>query len=101
LFYGTGTELVRAVEALLVAGGFDVVDLDAELGGTLSADLLVAFGSLRRLLEVKSQGRNASESLVNDLLKHLACPVAPEPTELITFIGMLGRQRQGCDLRHT
>lgn len=34
-------------------------------------DLLVTLGAHRRLVEVKSEGRNASESLVKDLLKHL------------------------------
>lgn len=71
LFYGTGGDLVRAVESVLIAAGFDVVDLDALLGGTVSADLLVSLGAHRRLVEVKSQGRNASESLVDDLLRHL------------------------------
>lgn len=50
LFYGTGAELVRAVEAVLIAAGFDVVDLDVELDDTVSADLLVTFGSFRRLV---------------------------------------------------
>jgi hypothetical protein len=71
LFYGKGADLVRAVHTVLSAAGFDVVDLDVELGDTRSADLLVTLGDHRRLVEVKSEGRNASESLVNDLLKHL------------------------------
>lgn len=71
LLYGTGSDLVRAVETVLRAAGFDVVDLDVELGATLSADLLVTVADHRRLVEVKSQGRNASESLVNDLFRHL------------------------------
>jgi hypothetical protein len=71
LFYGTGDDLVRAVETVLRSAGFDVVDLDAELGRTASADLLATLGDHRWLVEVKSEGRNASESLVNDLLRHL------------------------------
>lgn len=71
LFHGTGDGLVRAVESVLIDAGFDVVDLDVLLGGTVSADLLVSLGAHRRLVEVKSQGRNASESLVDDLLRHL------------------------------
>lgn len=71
LLYGTGSDLVRAVETVLRAAGFEVVDLDVELSATLSADLLVTVAGHRRLVEVKSQGRNASESLVNDLLRHL------------------------------
>jgi hypothetical protein len=71
LFYGTGADLVRAVQTVLIDAGYDVIDLDVELSGTLSADLLVSLGPHRRLIEVKSQGRNASESLVNDLLRHM------------------------------
>ena len=71
LFYGTGDTLVDAVAAVLRDAGFDVVNLDEELGGTLSADLLATLGDHRRLIEVKSAGRNASETLVNDLQRHL------------------------------
>lgn len=71
LFYGTGDTLVDAVGTVLRAAGFDVVDLDKELGDTRSADLLATLGDHRRLIEVKSEGRNARESLINDLRRHI------------------------------
>jgi hypothetical protein len=71
LLYGTADTLVAAVATVLRAAGFDVVDLDEELGDTRSADLLATFGDHRRLIEVKSEGRNASESLINALRRHL------------------------------
>ncbi|WP_410603763.1 hypothetical protein [Amycolatopsis sp. lyj-90] len=71
LLYGTGSELVDAVAAVLQAAGFTTVDLDAELGATSSADLLASLGQRHYLIEVKSQGGNAAESLVGDLLRHL------------------------------
>lgn len=71
LFYGSGDTLVNAVATVLRAAGIDVVDLDEELGDTRSADLLATMGDHRRLIEVKSEGRNARESLVNDLRRHL------------------------------
>jgi hypothetical protein len=71
LFYGTGDTLVDAVAAVLRDAGFDVVNLDEELGATLSADLLATLGDHRRLIEVKSAGRKASETLLNDLRRHL------------------------------
>ena len=72
LLYGTNRELVAAVEAVLTAAGFTTVNLDEELGGTRSADLLATFERHRRLVEIKSASGNASEDLVGDLLRHLA-----------------------------
>jgi hypothetical protein len=71
LIYGTGSDLVEAIDTVLTAAGFTTVNLDDDLGGTRSADLLVAIGQHRRLVEVKSQGGNASESHVSDLKRHL------------------------------
>lgn len=72
LLYGTGSELVEAVAAVLTAAGLSVVDLDAELGATQSADLLVsAAGFGRRLVEVKGVGGPAQESLVGFVQRHL------------------------------
>jgi hypothetical protein len=71
LLYGTGGDLVDAVDAVLTAAGFTTVNLDRELGGTRSADLLVTFTGQRRLVEVKSASGNASEDLVGDLQRHL------------------------------
>jgi len=73
LLYGTGNELVDAVEAVLQQAGFATVNLDAELGGTRSADLLATFQQQqRRLVEVKAASGSASEALVGDLQRHLA-----------------------------
>jgi hypothetical protein len=70
LLYGSGSEVVTAVAAVLDAAGLDVVDLD-ELFGTKSADLLVRSdppaaggGQGRR--------RRGQESLVGHLDRHLA-----------------------------
>ncbi|QFZ22746.1 hypothetical protein [Saccharothrix syringae] len=71
LLYSSGDVLVQAVAQVLTAAGFAVDDLDVSLGATISADLLVTLGSHRRLIEVKSAGRSASESLVLDLKRHL------------------------------
>jgi hypothetical protein len=72
LLYGTGTELVDAVNAVLHQARFATVNLDAELGGTRSADLLVTFQQQRRLVEVKAASGAAAEALVGDLQRHLA-----------------------------
>ncbi|GAA4727603.1 hypothetical protein Prum_068420 [Phytohabitans rumicis] len=72
LLYGTGTELVEAVAAVLTAAGLSVIDLDAELGAPQSADLLAsAPGSNRKLVEVKGAGGAAQENLVGYLQRHL------------------------------
>ncbi|RKT51876.1 hypothetical protein [Saccharothrix australiensis] len=71
LLFGTGTVLVDTVARVLSTAGFTVDDLDARLGATVSADLLVTFGPHRRLVEVKSEGGNAKEALVGDLRRHM------------------------------
>ncbi|MET8757585.1 hypothetical protein [Lentzea sp. NPDC004782] len=71
LLFGTGQALVDAVTRALSAAGFAVDDVDARLGATKSADLLVAFGPHRRLVEVKSERGPAKEALVGDLRRHL------------------------------
>lgn len=71
LLYGTGDELADAVALVLADAGLTVADLDRELGATESADLLVQYGTSRRLVEVKSAGGNASEKLADFLRKHL------------------------------
>jgi hypothetical protein len=60
LLYGTGKELVDAVDAVLKDAGFATLNLDEELGKTRSADLLATFQQQRRLIEIKSTGGNAS-----------------------------------------
>jgi hypothetical protein len=72
LLYGSGTELVDAVATVLKDAGLDVVDLDADLGATQSADLLVSAPSAsRRLVEIKGSGGPAREDLVSYLVRHL------------------------------
>jgi hypothetical protein len=71
LLYGSGADLVAAVEAVLTAAGLTTVDLDKELGGTKSADLLVHAGTQRVLVEVKAVSGAAPESLVGHLQRHL------------------------------
>jgi hypothetical protein len=73
LLYGTSDELVHAVAQVLADAGLRTVDLDKELGGTRSADLLVgADGPPWRLVEVKSASGAAPEHLVSSLERHLA-----------------------------
>ncbi|WP_420366502.1 hypothetical protein AAEP80_07050 [Curtobacterium sp. L3-7] len=71
LLYGTGQQLVRAVQAVLETAGLEVVDLDRTLGGTKNADLLCTLGARSRLIEVKSATGRASERAYQDLLRHL------------------------------
>ncbi|WP_206307371.1 hypothetical protein [Streptomyces sp. ICN441] len=72
LLYGSGAELAAAVAQVLVAAGLRSVDLDEDLGGTKSADLLVsADGAPARLVEVKAASGPAQEHLVGHLQRHL------------------------------
>lgn len=71
LLYGSGQQLVDAVRAVLESAGVTVVDLDQHLGGTKNADLLCTYGSHSRLVEVKGVSGNPSESLYQDLIRHL------------------------------
>ncbi len=71
LLFARGGELVGGVARVLRAAGVEVIDLDEDLGGTKSADLLCSFGGQRRLVEVKSVGGTAGERLYSDLLRHL------------------------------
>jgi hypothetical protein len=83
LLYGTGKELVDVVDAVLRQAGFATVNLDVELGGPRSADLLVAFGQQRRLIEVKAASGAASEDLVGHLQRHLATWPTLRPRQLV------------------
>ncbi|MEU3136996.1 hypothetical protein ABZ691_30035 [Streptomyces sp. NPDC006854] len=83
LLFGTGSELVDAVAAVLRAAGFDVTDLDKELG-TKSADLLAIWGEDARLVEVKSEGGQAKEALVADLERHLSTWPQLRPHQPVT-----------------
>jgi hypothetical protein len=81
LLYGTGTELVNAVSTVLVAAGLTTINLDVELEGTKSADLLVTDGTKRYLVEVKAASGPAGEHLVGHLERHLATwpQLRPDP----------------------
>ncbi|GII59441.1 hypothetical protein Pth03_78300 [Planotetraspora thailandica] len=81
LLYGTGDELEDTVDAVLQAAGFATVNLDDELGDSKSADLLVTYGSERRMIEVKSAAGNAPEKLVGALERHLATWPSLRPNE--------------------
>lgn len=84
LLYGSGSTLVTAVKAALAAAGLAIVDLDEELEGTRSADLLVTADEHRILTEVKAVGGAAPESLVGDLKRHLATWPQLRPSEPVT-----------------
>ncbi len=71
LLYGTGDVLEELVGTLLEEAGFQITRLDAHLGDTTSADLLVEYAGVRRLVEVKSSGGAAPEKLVSQLQRHL------------------------------
>lgn len=88
LLYGTGRELVEAVSHVLTAAGLAVCDLDVELGGTRSADLLATRAGRSCLIEVKSASGNAGESLIGDLLRHLDAWPRVRPGQPVTT-GML------------
>ncbi|MGM7441983.1 hypothetical protein ACWEQ5_32725 [Streptomyces griseoincarnatus] len=70
LLYGTGSELEDAVAVVLRAAGFTVTELDKELGGTLSADLLAELNGSTCLVEVKAAAGAAGEKLISQLQRH-------------------------------
>ncbi|WP_280250264.1 hypothetical protein [Nocardia abscessus] len=84
LLYGTGDELVRAVEQVLTDAGLSTRDLDAGEKGTWSADLFASAGGAARLVEVKSESGRAKEGLVGDLLRHLDTWRAERPGEPVS-----------------
>jgi hypothetical protein len=84
LLYGSGGELVRAVDQVLSDAGISTIDLDAGEKGTWSADLLASAEGPARLVEVKSESGRAKESLVGDLLKHLGTWRAGRPEEPVS-----------------
>lgn len=71
LLYSTGQQLVDAVRSVLESAGVTVVDLDQHLSGTKNADLLCTYGAHSRLVEVKGVSGSPSESLYQDLIRHL------------------------------
>jgi hypothetical protein len=84
LLYGSGAELVTAVAVVLTAAGLTTVDLDAVLGSTRSADLLVSAGLQRRLIEVKAASGRAQESLIGHIQRHLDTWPQIRPNEPVT-----------------
>ncbi|MGN2642423.1 hypothetical protein ACTD5D_40875 [Nocardia takedensis] len=81
LLWGSGGELVRAVDQVLSDAGISTIDLDVGEKGTWSADLLANVEGPTRLVEVKSESGRAKESLVGDLLKHLGTWRTERPGE--------------------
>jgi hypothetical protein len=81
LLYGTGGVLADAVRTVLAAAGFEVHDLDTELGGSKSADLLAVRGTNRCLIEVKSSSGNAGEGLVGALQRHISTWPTLQPVQ--------------------
>lgn len=73
--------LADAVRTVLTAAGFEVHDLDAELGGPKSADLLAVRDASRCLIEVKSASGNAGEGLVGDLQRHISTWPTLQPAQ--------------------
>lgn len=71
LLFGTGSQLEEAVAQVLRDAGLQVQPVDELLRQTASADLLVAWGSRARLVEVKSSSKAASERAYDDLVSHL------------------------------
>ncbi|MFE5964187.1 hypothetical protein [Streptomyces sp. NPDC056463] len=85
LLYGSGSELVNAVAQVLADAGMHTVDLDEQLGGTKSADLLVsAEGMSARLVEVKGVSGPAQEHLVGHLQRHLETWPQLQPDEPVS-----------------
>jgi hypothetical protein len=90
LLFGTGRALVDAVRSVLTTAGFEVHDLDAELGGTRSADLLAIRDGSRCLIEVKSVTGDAGERLVGDLQRHLSTwPALRPPQQPVTHAALI------------
>jgi hypothetical protein len=71
LLYGRDSVLEAAVSKVLTDAGCTVTSLDADLGRTANADLLVEYQGRRRLVEVKSASGNAPERLVGAARNHL------------------------------
>ena len=74
LLYGTGDELVHGVAQVLADAGLRTVDLDKELGGTKSADLLVGAdgprGASWRSSPPAARPRNTSWAISNGTSPH-------------------------------
>jgi hypothetical protein len=97
LLYGTGNELVAAVATVLRAAGFTVTDLDQELGGTRSADLLAVLGGQVCLIEVKSASGSAPESLASHLERHRDTWPQLRPGQPVTCAALIVNHQHKLD----
>ncbi|WP_435059319.1 hypothetical protein [Streptomyces sp. bgisy060] len=96
LLFGTGSELEDAVAVVLRAAGFDITNLDEELG-TKSADLLAVLGEETCLVEVKSQSGQAKEALVAALQRHLDTWPELRPNRPVTRGALIVNHQQRLD----
>lgn len=71
LLFGTDKALEAAVARVLEWAGIQVVDVDAMLGKSDSADLLCTYQGRTVLVEVKSSGGRAGEGIYAKLVTHL------------------------------
>ncbi|MFE6522290.1 hypothetical protein [Streptomyces sp. NPDC057794] len=97
LLYGSGSELEDAVAVVLRAAGFAVTDLDEELGGTLSADLLAELNGSTCLVEVKAAAGAAGEKLISQLQRHLAKWPQLRPGQPVTCAALIVNHQHRLD----
>lgn len=97
LLYGSAKELEDAVAAVLRAAGFAVTELDEELGGTLSADLLAVLNGSTCLVEVKAAAKNAGEKLISQLHRHLEKWPQLRPGQPVTCAALIVNHQHSLD----
>ncbi|MGW3311470.1 hypothetical protein ACWDG9_33360 [Streptomyces sp. NPDC001073] len=97
LLYGVGSELEDAVAVVLRAAGFAVTDLDEELGGTLSADLLAVLNGSTCLVEVKAVAGPAGEKLISQLQRHLEKWPQLRPGQPVTCAALIVNHQHRLD----
>lgn len=97
LLYGSAKELEDAVAAVLRAAGFAVTDLDEELGGTLSADLLAVLNGSTCLVEVKAAAGAAGEKLISQLQRHLEKWPRLRPGQPVTCAALIVNHQHRLD----
>lgn len=97
LLYGSGAELEDAVAVVLRAAGFAVTNLDEELGGTLSADLLAVLDGSTCLVEVKAASGAAGEKLASQLRRHLDTWPQLRPDQAVTCAALIVNHQHRLD----
>ncbi|MFF7127269.1 hypothetical protein [Streptomyces sp. NPDC008240] len=97
LLYGSSSELEAAVAVVLRAAGFAVTDLDEELGGTLSADLLAVLNGSTCLVEVKAAAGAAGEKLISQLQRHLEKWPQLRPGQPVTCAALIVNHQHRLD----